>query len=63
MKSDEVTNGWYLAVQYNESKTSQYRAKELPTRVSAVGKLKQINLEYGLVDARPKESASKLRRK
>jgi hypothetical protein len=62
MKSDEVTNGWFLAVQYNESKTSQYRAKELPARVSAVGQQKQINLKYGLVDARPKKSASKLRR-
>jgi hypothetical protein len=62
MKSDEVSDGWFLAVQYRDNRTSQHRAKELPARVKAVAQLKQIALNYGLVDARPKKSASKLTR-
>jgi hypothetical protein len=62
MKSDEVSDGWFLAVQYRDNRTSQHRAKELPARVKAVAQLNQIALNYGLVDARPKKSASKLTR-
>jgi hypothetical protein len=55
MKSDEVSDGWFLAVQYKDNETSQNRAKE--------GQKRQIDLKYDLVDARPKQSASKLDRK
>jgi hypothetical protein len=63
MKSDEVSDGWFLAVQYKDNKTSKNRASELPGRVNAVRQKRQINLKYDLVDARPKQSASKLHRK
>lgn len=63
MKSDEVSDGWFLAVQYNDSKTSLNRARELAARVETVGQKRHIKLEYGLVDARPKKSASKLGRR
>ncbi len=62
MKSDEVTDGWLLAVQYNDSKTSQERARELPSRISRVSEKESINLSYQLVDSRPKVSASRLTR-
>ncbi len=63
MKSDEVSDGWFLAIQYNDSATSKSRARELLKRVVAVSKSKQIDLNYDLVDARPKKSASKLSHK
>ncbi len=62
MKSDEVSDGWFLAVLYNDSNTSRQRAKVLPERVADIGRRKQINLKYDLVNAKPKQSASKLRR-
>lgn len=60
MKSDEVSDGWLLALQYNDGRASLERAKELPIRIDRVRQRDQINLNYGLVDARPKVSASKL---
>jgi hypothetical protein len=62
MKSDEVSDGWFLALQYRDNTRSKNRARELPTRVKAVQQEKQIDLNYELVDARPKKSASKLSR-
>lgn len=62
MKSDDVLDGWFLALQYNDSKTSRKRAKELPRRIEAIARRREIHLNYQLADARPKESASKLRR-
>jgi len=60
MKSDEVTNGWFLAVQYRSNKSSQQRIKDLPRRVSEVATKRQITLLCELVDAQPKVSASSL---
>lgn len=60
MKSDDVSIGWFLALQYNDTKTSKKRAKELPAKVKAAGQDNGIDLKYGLVDARSKPSASKL---
>jgi hypothetical protein len=60
MKSDEVSDGWFLAIQYNERKISVDRARELPERVRATGHRNQIRLYFSLVDARPKQSASNL---
>ena len=60
MQSDEVADGWFLALKYNDNKTSQKREKELVNRVDAVAEEKKLSLNYALVDVRPKESASKL---
>ena len=60
MRSDEVSDGWFLAIMYNDSKASTERAKALPNRVRATAEAQDINLKYQLVDARPKRSASKL---
>jgi hypothetical protein len=60
MNSDEVTDGWFLAIRYREGKGAVERAKQLPGKVKAVGQSKDLNLRYGLFDASPKESASKL---
>jgi hypothetical protein len=59
MKSDDVSEGWFLALRYNDSKTSQKREKELSKKVKAVGEKRHIDLNYQLIDARPKSSASK----
>jgi hypothetical protein len=61
MKSDEVSDGWFLAIRYNERPSSKKNAQELPIRVGAVAKKREINLEFGIVDAEPKKSASKLK--
>jgi hypothetical protein len=60
MKSDEVNCGWFLAVRYKDNPQANDRIKQLPGRVSALAKAKQLDLKCVLVDARPKESASKL---
>ena len=61
MRSDEVTEGWFLALQYNDGKSSENRAKELPARIGSVANERQINLNYQLVDVRRKEPASKIK--
>lgn len=60
MGSDEVTDGWLLGIQYFEKGVSEARIKELPGRVRDVAKAKSLRLRYGLVDAQPQKSASKL---
>jgi hypothetical protein len=60
MKSDEVSEGWFLAVRYRSNRSAQDRIKELPGRVARLAAAKHLNLRYGVIDARPKESASKL---
>lgn len=60
MRSDEVSDGWFLALRYRDNKTSEERARRLPTRVPALAQERDLNLRYELVDARPKPSASKL---
>jgi hypothetical protein len=60
MKGDEVHNGWFLAIRYRDGKAADQRSKELPGRVSSTAKKIGQNLRYTLIDARPKESASKL---
>lgn len=58
MKADETTDGWLLAIQTRSGGVSRDRARKLPAEVKAVAKAQGLNLRYGLVDARRKESAS-----
>jgi hypothetical protein len=60
MKSDEVQHGWFVAIRYRDGKLAEERVKELPVRVAAVAERKGLKLHYAVIDARPKESASKL---
>ncbi len=60
MKSDEVADGWFIAVRYRSNKSAQNRIQELNRRVAKLATAEQLNLRYGVIDARPKESASKL---
>jgi len=60
MKSDEVSDGWFIAVRYRSNKSAQNRVRELDRRVSELAKAKHLNLRYGVIDARPKDSASRL---
>jgi hypothetical protein len=60
MRSDDVTDGWFLALRYRNNNTSDQRAKVLAPRVLALAQEKDLNLRFGLVDARSKAPASKL---
>jgi hypothetical protein len=60
MKSDEVRDGWFLAVRYKDGDAADKRVREIAPRIEAVAKQRDVNLRYAVVDARPKESASKL---
>ncbi len=60
MKSDEVSDGWFLAVQYRSGKAADARIMAIPKRVAKIAESKGINLRQETVDARPKKSASKL---
>ncbi|HEY0702293.1 MAG TPA: hypothetical protein VGD60_05955 [Candidatus Acidoferrales bacterium] len=60
MRSDEVTDGWFLAIRLNDRSASKSRAAELIGRVRKINEERGINLKHAVVDARPKQSASKL---
>lgn len=60
MTSDTVTDGWFLAIQYRNGKSATQRIQALPREVAALNEIKNFNLRYALVDARPKVSASNL---
>lgn len=61
MKSDEVEDGWFLAILYRDEGISEKRVKDLPDIVSKVSSDRNLNLHYSLVDARPKVSASNIK--
>jgi hypothetical protein len=58
MVSDEVNDGWFMAVQYRDTRGQRERILELPNMVYRVASRHGKNLRYVLVDARPKPSAS-----
>ena len=60
MRSDEVSDGWFIAVQYRSGKAAEKRISTLGDRVAKLAEAKELNLGYSVVDARPKKSASKL---
>lgn len=60
MRSDEVTHGWFVAIRYRNGKSADERAAELPKRVAQTASLRKVTLFYTTIDARPKQSASKL---
>jgi hypothetical protein len=60
LKSDQVCDGWFVAIAYRDNKQTKARIGELPNMVIAVSKARNINLRYRIIDARPKLSASRL---
>lgn len=60
LTSDEVQDGWFVVVRYRSGKPQDRRATELPKRVSAAAVRTNKRLRYSIVDARPKQSASRL---
>lgn len=58
MKSDELNDGWFMAVRYRDTKGQTERIKELPNVVARAASRHGKNLRYALIDARPKPSAS-----
>lgn len=60
MKSDQCNNGWFVAIRYRDAKTSEKRMLELPSAVTRCAVKTGKNLRFSAIDARPKESASKL---
>ena len=58
MVSDEVNDGWFMAVQYRETKGQLERIEDLPNIVARAASRHGKNLRYALIDARPKPSAS-----
>lgn len=60
LRSDGHGDGWYLAVRLRGGEKWDRRQSELRKRVAATAKKLGLDLRYGIVDARPKKSASKL---
>lgn len=60
MASDEVERGWFLAVRYRDGRQWDQKARDLPGRVRAASETHGRDLRAALVDARPRESASRL---
>lgn len=58
--SDDALEGWYLAVRYRNNKASENRMRELPGVVARVAEESGKVIKCYTIDARPKESASKL---
>lgn len=62
LESDATRDGWLLAVRYRDEGVSKSRARELPGRVSNLNEQLGTRIDFSIVDARPKASASKLGR-
>ena len=60
LKSDDCEAGWFVAIRYRSNKASEVRMDELPGRVRRCAAATVKRLRYAAVDARPRESASKL---
>lgn len=60
LRSDEVTDGWLLVLQYRTGKAAESRIRQLPQKIAAVSESRKCNLRHAIVDARQPKSASKL---
>lgn len=60
LTSDGAHHGWFIALRYRSNKASTARLMELPVVVERVAVATSANLRFTVVDARPKESASKI---
>lgn len=60
LASDGCTKGWFLAIRLTDSKKEKEHTALLPARTKAAAQASGFDLRSSWVDARPKESASKL---
>jgi hypothetical protein len=60
LRSDEVTDGWLLVIQYRTGKPAEERIRQLPKKIAAVSESRTCNLRHAIVDARRPKPASKL---
>ena len=60
MKSDEVQDGWLLAIRYRDDVQANRRVAALSAQVSKAAAETGLNLRARVVDARPKRSASRI---
>lgn len=60
MRSDRVWDGWFLAVSFRETESNKKKISEIEARVAETSRRTKLNLDFALVDASPKTSASKL---
>ncbi len=60
LSSDRARDGWLLAIRFRNAGVAKERAAALPVEVLRTSKELDLNLRFGIVDARPKKSASKL---
>lgn len=63
MESDTCESGWLLALQYRPDGISKSRRRELPARVARVKDEQGYSVSYSVIDATPKLSASRRRRR
>lgn len=60
LRSDETKEGWFVAIQYRDSKSSRERVAQLPAEVKHVAGKTGKDLRFIAVDARRPLSASKI---
>lgn len=61
MESDKCDEGWFVAIQYRDTKSSNQRMIELPAEVDIASRKIGKTLHYKAIDARPKASASNIK--
>lgn len=60
LTSDGASEGWYVAIRYRNNRASQQRMTELPEMVADLQSRIDKKIHYAAIDARPKESASRI---
>lgn len=61
LESDDCDHGWYVAIRYRASGTSKQWARELPLLIRETTQRTGKNLQLRVLDAMPKESASRIK--
>jgi hypothetical protein len=60
LNSDQCNQGWFIAVRYGNTPKEIERTRDLGSRTRAAGTASGFSLSAEWIDARPKESASKI---
>ena len=60
MKSDEVTEGWFVIVRYDDSAASQQRLTDVTNAIDQIAEKRNIHLRLRVIDARRPASASNI---
>ena len=60
LKSDGTRTGWFLALQYRQGGISEKRRDELPARVATLNSRLMTSINFTIIDAQRKLSASEI---